>query len=83
MGNLASGRKSHSIKKDLEGIEHRTCCAFLFKIAAFGSSYRRTHFLVGAAEGCDLLMFKKKGSSRITGKDALDLHEKELAIPVT
>jgi hypothetical protein len=23
------------------------------------------------------------GSSRITGKDALDLHEKELAIPVT
>ena len=25
----------------------------------------------------------KNGSSRITGKDALDLHEKELAIPVT
>ncbi|WP_273828193.1 hypothetical protein, partial [Pseudomonas sp. SBT1-2] len=25
----------------------------------------------------------KKGSSRITGKDALDLHEKEFAIPVT
>lgn len=25
----------------------------------------------------------KKGSSRITGKDALDLHEKELAISVT
>ena len=26
---------------------------------------------------------QKKGSSRITGKDALDLHEKEFAIPVT
>jgi len=25
----------------------------------------------------------KNGSSRITGKDALDLHEKQLAIPVT
>ncbi|WP_231670520.1 hypothetical protein, partial [Pseudomonas mandelii] len=25
---------------------------------------------------------KKNGSSRITGKDALDLHEKEFAIPV-
>ena len=25
----------------------------------------------------------KKGSSRITGKDALDLHEKEFAVPVT
>ncbi|WP_207246417.1 hypothetical protein, partial [Pseudomonas sp. GW531-T4] len=25
----------------------------------------------------------KKGSSRNTGKDALDLHEKEFAIPVT
>ncbi|WP_150580238.1 hypothetical protein [Pseudomonas fluorescens] len=24
------------------------------KIAAFGSSYRETHFSVGAAEGCDL-----------------------------
>ena len=26
---------------------------------------------------------QKLGSSRITGKDALDLHEKEFAIPVT
>ncbi|MBS5839191.1 MAG: hypothetical protein KID05_08465, partial [Pseudomonas sp.] len=26
---------------------------------------------------------QKKGSSRITGKDALDLYEKEFAIPVT
>ena len=26
---------------------------------------------------------QKNGSSRITGKDALDLHEKEFAIPVT
>ena len=25
----------------------------------------------------------KKGSSRIAGKDALDLHEKEFAVPVT
>jgi hypothetical protein len=27
------------------------------KIAAFGSSYRRSHSHVGAAEGCDLLIF--------------------------
>jgi hypothetical protein len=26
------------------------------KIAAFGSSYRKTHSNVGAAEGCDLLI---------------------------
>jgi hypothetical protein len=26
------------------------------KIAAFGSSYRRSHSSVGAAEGCDLLL---------------------------
>jgi hypothetical protein len=27
------------------------------KIAAFGSSYKGTHSNVGAAEGCDLLIF--------------------------
>ncbi|WPN31762.1 hypothetical protein QMK54_08390 [Pseudomonas sp. P5_109] len=47
MGNLAGSRKSHSIKKDLEGIEHYTARAF--RIPS-----------VGAAAGCDLLIFKKK-----------------------
>jgi hypothetical protein len=27
------------------------------KIAAFGSSYARPHITIGAAEGCDLLIF--------------------------
>ncbi len=27
------------------------------KIAAFGSSYRRSHSNAGAAEGCDLLIY--------------------------
>jgi hypothetical protein len=34
MGNLASDRKSHSIKKDLEGIEHARGDAFRFFVPA-------------------------------------------------
>jgi hypothetical protein len=33
------------------------------KIAAFGSSYRDMHSKVGAAEGCDLLIFDQKSFS--------------------
>jgi hypothetical protein len=33
MGNLAGNRKSHSIKKDPEGIEHCACYAFHFLTA--------------------------------------------------
>jgi hypothetical protein len=33
MGNLAGNRKSHSIKKDHEGIEHSSCYAFHFLTA--------------------------------------------------
>jgi hypothetical protein len=39
--------------------------------------------IAGAQDATLIKHPQKTGCSRITGKDALDLHEKELAFPVT
>ncbi len=40
------------------GVWSETAFGLREKIAAFGSSYRGSHSKVGAAEGCDLLIWR-------------------------
>ena len=45
--------------------------------------YAWMHRLYCCSRIQSLVWRRKNGSSRIVGKDALDLHEKEFAVPVT
>jgi hypothetical protein len=56
-----------------------TITGFAFHREQSGNTQARSHrFMLRSPN-----RRQKKGSSRIAGKDALDLHEKEFAIPVT